>query len=395
MDESHAAKSAYDTTAEESPGTNGSADPLRCYISSLLEVPRVSGTRHAREADEDWLKHRCSVEMALCTHHDTRIALVLVALSLSLCVSGAVLMTNEKHGNERVVTEKPLSEHKHFEEGGLHDPDYDHEAFLGEDADDFASLTPEESKERLGQIFDRIDANGDGFVDEEELNHWIHNVQHRYIDSDLGTQWSHYNIGGQEKLTWEAYLKGAYSFLEDGSTSEMPAEERSQYEAMKARDERRWRRADQGGDMALTKDEFRDFLHPENSEHMKDTVVEETLEDIDTDGDGRISLAEYIHDMYHGEEGEEEPSWVEQEREQFKTFRDTNGDGYLDLSEVRNWIFPDDYDHSLAEAQHLIRESDSSADGKLSREEVLEHYDTFVASQATDFGEILNRHDEF
>ena len=65
------------------------------------------------------------------------------------------------------------------------------------------------------------------------------------------------------------------------------------------------------------------------------------------------------------------------------------------ILQVKQWILPDEYDHSLAEAQHLIRESDTSSDGKLSKDEVLEHYDTFVASQATDFGEILNRHDEF
>lgn len=34
-------------------------------------------------------------------------------------------------------------------------------------------------------------------------------------------------------------------------------------------------------------------------------------------------------------------------------------------------------------------------DGKLSKDEILEHYDLFVGSQATDFGEALTRHDEF
>lgn len=34
-------------------------------------------------------------------------------------------------------------------------------------------------------------------------------------------------------------------------------------------------------------------------------------------------------------------------------------------------------------------------DGKLSKEEIVEKYDLFVGSQATDFGEALVRHDEF
>ena len=34
-------------------------------------------------------------------------------------------------------------------------------------------------------------------------------------------------------------------------------------------------------------------------------------------------------------------------------------------------------------------------DGRLTREEIVDKYDLFVGSQATDFGEALARHDEF
>jgi hypothetical protein len=56
---------------------------------------------------------------------------------------------------------------------------------------------------------------------------------------------------------------------------------------------------------------------------------------------------------------------------------------------------PADFDHAEAEARHLIYEADSDADQKLTKEEILEKYDIFVGSQATDFGEALTRHDEF
>lgn len=62
---------------------------------------------------------------------------------------------------------------------------------------------------------------------------------------------------------------------------------------------------------------------------------------------------------------------------------------------VRDWIIPPDFDHSEAEARHLIYEADSDADSKLTKDEILEKYDLFVGSQATDFGEALTRHDEF
>ena len=67
---------------------------------------------------------------------------------------------------------------------------------------------------------------------------------------------------------------------------------------MEDRDRRRWDLADEDKDGKLQQTEFQNFLHPEEAEHMRDIVVQETLEDIDTDGDGKISLEEYIGDMY-------------------------------------------------------------------------------------------------
>ncbi|KAL1483411.1 hypothetical protein MTO96_033218 [Rhipicephalus appendiculatus] len=149
------------------------------------------------------------------------------------------------------------------------------------------------------------------------------------------------------------------------------------FQDMVRRDKRRWDRADKNGDGDLDKEEFGNFLHPEESEDMKSVVVEETMEDIDKDKDGKISLEEYIGDMYEGAaEGEVEPDWVQNEKEQFKNFRDKDKDG-------------------VSEARHLIHEADKDHDGKLTRDEIIDKYDVFVGSQATDYGEALTRHDEF
>lgn len=99
--------------------------------------------------------------------------------------------------------------------------------------------------------------------------------------------------------------------------------------------------------------------------------------------------------MYKPQEGDEEPDWVQNEKFQFNSYRDKNGNGVLDENEVKNWILPDDFDHADAEARHLIYEADHDADEQLTKDEVLNRYDLFVGSQATDFGEALARHDEF
>ena len=53
------------------------------------------------------------------------------------------------------------------------------------------------------------------------------------------------------------------------------------YRKMEVRDRRRWGLADENGDGSLNKLEFKHFLHPEEVDHMKDLVVQETIDDID------------------------------------------------------------------------------------------------------------------
>ena len=68
---------------------------------------------------------------------------------------------------------------------------------------------------------------------------------------------------------------------------------------MLSRDERRFKKADSDSDGKMTLQEFSAFLHPENHNEMKMLVVEETLEDIDKDKDGFISLEEYIGKSFY------------------------------------------------------------------------------------------------
>ncbi|ODM97252.1 Calumenin [Orchesella cincta] len=315
-------------------------------------------------------------------------SLMAFTIAVTLCTAFTLPKT---YGDNNRVVDKSLSDQEHFMDGE-HNPKYDHEAFLGEDAKQFDDLTPEESRRRLGLIFDKIDKTKDGFVDKDELRKWIEWTQKRYFIQDAQQQWRVQNPQGKTKIYWTEYKKSNYDFLD---TEPEGSSEKQVYVKMQERDRRRWKMADADSDDALTETEFLNFIHPEDASHMQDVVVMETIEDIDKDGDGQISIAEYISDLYRGEPGDEEPTWVENERDSFRTYRDKNNDGVLDHDEVKQWIMPDEYDHAEAESNHLIHTSDTDADGKLSKEEVLEKYDVFVGSQATDFGEALVKHDEF
>ncbi|CAL7935151.1 unnamed protein product [Xylocopa violacea] len=256
---------------------------------------------------------------------------------LQLLIGFSVLATAiPKPGNEdnRVLNKEPNEEEHYI--NSQHNPAYDHEAFLGEEAKTFDQLTPEESTRRLGIIVDKIDKDKDGYVTREELKDWILYTQKRYIRDNIEQQWKSHNPEGKEKLPWTEFLAMVYGDMDEheAENDEKSKDNTLSYVAMLKKDRRRWSAADLDGDDALTKEEFSAFVHAEEADHMKDVVVLETMEDMDKDADGKISLSEYIGDMYDGAEGEEEPEWVKNEKEQFSMYRDKDGNGFLDFDEI-------------------------------------------------------------
>ena len=92
----------------------------------------------------------------------------------------------------------------------------------------------------------------------------------------------------------------------------------------------------------------------------------------------------------------EVPKFVKGERERFATSFDKNGNGKLEREELHKWIIPS-RGESREETLHLMDGTDENADGFLSTDEIILHFDLFVGSKATDHGETLKRmrHDEF
>lgn len=323
--------------------------------------------------------------------------LLLIALGVSnfSSIDGGAIPKTAQEPHKPI--DRKLSDQVHFDKEQEHNEDYDHEAFLGEDAKTFDDLTPEESKTRLAIIVDKIDKDKNGVVTATELQEWIKFTQKRYIYEDVERQWTSHELNHDSLLSWDEYMNVTYGFLSAEDLGGGESANDFDYKEMIKRDKTRFTAADGDKDGKLTQSEFADFLHPEEAKHLQHIVIQETMNDIDKDKDGFVSLEEYIADMYHPDprRGEEPVEWVETEKEQFKEYRDKDKDGKLNLEEVKDWIIPPDYDHTDSETKHLIFEADVDKDGQLSKAEILEKYDVFVGSQATDFGEALIRHDEF
>ena len=80
-----------------------------------------------------------------------------------------------------------------------------------------------------------------------------------------------------------------------------------------ARFERRWRLADEDGTGYLTKDEFKYYLHPEESknETILAAAVEDLKDDLDKNKDGSVSFEEYFEHIkgVSSEEEKNEPDF--------------------------------------------------------------------------------------
>lgn len=55
---------------------------------------------------------------------------------------------------------------------------------------------------------------------------------------------------------------------------------------------------------------------------------------------------------------------------------------------MKVWVLPD-RDDVIKETKHLIASADDSEDGKLSFDEIVDHFQLFVGSTATDHGQAL------
>jgi len=279
-------------------------------------------------------------------------------------------------------------------EDGSHNEDFDHEAVTGshKDAEEFKELSPEESKRRLGVLLPRMDINKDNVIDKNELTQWIITSFKKLDKEDAAGKLEEHDENDDKKITWAEYLLKAYGYKEKelSEFEKDKSDDMKNFVKMLHEDKAKFTLADVNKDGSLDLEEYTAFTHPHNYMHMAPTEVKRSMEDYDKNKDGFIDMNEFISDITKGKDGSKpDASFRKSEEEHFQSY-DTNKDGKLDATEITKWVMPGFTESAGQEADHLMKESDKNKDKKLTVQEILDQYELWVGSQATDYGKHLD-----
>ena len=233
-------------------------------------------------------------------------------------------------------------------------------------------------KEELVKYFQTVDSDEDHHLTMDELARWIRKIHNIVIDENVSAQWRNldkeiveehtwvdYELARKETVTWESYKKRIYQdHLEDQkamNNKRSKEEIENEFNQIVARFEKRWKLADEDGTGYLTKEEFKIYLHPEESknETVLNAAAEDLRDDLDRNHDGVVSFDEYFDHIksISNEDERQEPdfeqvgqvfllkrdssnriSLAQINKENFEVHLDKNKNGILDLDEIKTWM---------------------------------------------------------
>ncbi|KAH9495901.1 45 kDa calcium-binding protein [Bulinus truncatus] len=296
-----------------------------------------------------------------------------------------------------------------MEQDGHINKEYHKEMFLGGLHDEFRAETVDQASVKLQEIVARADLNQDGFLSAEELEKWILNKMLEHFDTakkENDMIFEHLDPDGDGFIKWKEYY--VHFLLSRGNDPESAVKHVVDYDdAIKLEQEDKdalisykfkWTDADTNiTDNRLSKEEFMVFRHPEHSHRSLESMVFNVMRGVDVNNDKVITEEEFAA-LPPGEvEGKEfqdmDRKWQDERRKEFREIMDTNGDGKVDLTELKNYLDPMKPVQAKVEADSLMSLMDDDKDSRLSMEEILKHADIIIYSKMVNYA--ANLHDEF
>ena len=185
-------------------------------------------------------------------------------------------------------------------------------------------------KEELVKYFQLVDSDEDHHLTLDEIARWIRKIHNIVFDENVNTQWKtldkeiveehtwvDYELTKKETCNWENYKKRIYQdHLEEQKTLDNGRSKEkidNEFNQIVARFEKRWKLADEDGTGYLDKNEFKFYLHPEESknETILNPAAEDLRDDLDRNQDGTVSFDEYFEHIksISNEEERQEPDF--------------------------------------------------------------------------------------
>lgn len=276
---------------------------------------------------------------------------------------------------------------EHFRQE-LHTSEFDHETIIGSvrEAEEYDKLSPEESRRRLSKLLPKIDQDSNGVLTKHELIEWILRNLVKLAEEEAEERMKECDDNMDGIITWKEYLRDSFGVDDEEQVQE---DDTGDGDILLQEEKAMWAAADANGDGVLNRQEFQVFINPEEHHTMFHFVVNSTMREKDKNKDGFLDFQEYL-----GDKDQSNPMVLEAEKERFDDEFDKNHDGKLDIKEVEDWIIPNNVLIAVEEVEHLFDNANENLDSVLSFDEVLKYYHLFVGSEATNYGEMLNKHEE-
>jgi len=124
---------------------------------------------------------------------------------------------------------------------------------------------------------------------------------------------------------------------------------------------------------------------------MIEFMVEDLLHDIDMDGNGEVSIQEFL--MLEGEDSlynDPHNGWVRKRRKEFMNVLDKNHDGIASKDELEAYVNPLNKAMPHQEARQLIGFGDDNGDGVLSLQELLTNSEYYTGSKLYNYAKNIH-----
>eukprot|EP00922_Rhytidocystis_sp_ex-Travisia-forbesii_P008167 GHVS01012030.1.p1 GENE.GHVS01012030.1~~GHVS01012030.1.p1 ORF type:complete len:370 (+),score=85.67 GHVS01012030.1:139-1248(+) len=236
-------------------------------------------------------------------------------------------------------------------------------------------MEPAEMKKRSDLVFEFMDTNKDGVLDDEEIRVWMAKIKESVQKKQVLVEMESIDKNGDNKVTFEE-MQAAYADADGGNVNEDTLTELR----------KRFHTVDKNNDGALSLDEIGLLMNPGQDEELMKLEIDEILNAQDKDHDRRISFDEFM-----SAEENASPEDAEQFRTEFDSY-DTNKDGFIDENEIRQ-VVAEPHQQEITESAKELRKL--AVDGELTRAYWSDKFHKFVISAATDNGELLRYPKEY